>query len=398
MTQKTIILFILFLIFAGVSAGQARKTSQKDPGIEPFKPIVPINPVTPLTRVPKDREREKTKEINSADALRLISRYYLFSQTKKLFSDRLKANPDDLTARKKMKFLQSMEDDLSDQHGFIEEQLGTKVDELVRLLDKMLKENPEETDYAAMLKQALQQKNPGIDPPKKIKPLHKPGPDPDFKDYAGILKRAAEILETNPGLFLSPEKLLDRIFDPGTTDEKGPTLGIPLEKRERMLYQCLAATIYEKLGETEKAKGFLRDAIKQVQGKLTIPVFCFADKISGYGAYYRLVNPTFYPGERCNVYMELENFTLKKQTSDWAVRLTQGIKIFNEKGAEVFAKSDFGAFRKNYIHHIRDLFAWSVLDIPLHLPQGKYVLEVEFRDSFSQEKATAKTTFYVRTR
>ena len=120
--------------------------------------------------------------------------------------------------------------------------------------------------------------------------------------------------------------------------------------------------------------------------QLTISKMCFCSYIKNYGEYQPLQDEHgFEPGERVNLYVELENFATERRGSRFFISLATQMDILDEYGkvAWPYRLNDSNDPDVSRTPH-RDFFITYRFSIPRDIPPGRYILKLRVKDMATQ--------------
>lgn len=122
----------------------------------------------------------------------------------------------------------------------------------------------------------------------------------------------------------------------------------------------------------------------------------FCRDIAGYGNYDPVPKPVFRAGERALIYAEIENFT-SQLTKDarYETRIQSSIDIYDETGRRMGKSFNFDATTDVCRERRRDYFHSYIIDLPLQLPPGNYVLKLTVKDELGDKIASDRIGFEI---
>ncbi len=149
----------------------------------------------------------------------------------------------------------------------------------------------------------------------------------------------------------------------------------------------------EALVVLHQMSGLCRDLQKRAPLGIDRAVFCRTWE--GYGQPVRVPNPTFRPGDRVSVYVEVQNLVDRLiKTDEYAVRLSAMIEVRGGDGQTVWTKQVDGPPSVSQAPR-HDHFTVVNFSIPRTLPPGSYTLQIGITDEDTRRHACHTVPFQV---
>jgi hypothetical protein len=157
----------------------------------------------------------------------------------------------------------------------------------------------------------------------------------------------------------------------------------------------------------QRTAKLLDEALRQLERSAPLGVehACFCHRINSFGSYERFASDEFQPGQPLLLYAEVAHFATEPVPQyGYRTRLRTNLQIYTagpdggpSPSALPIDRRDFPAtedfcrsVRRDYFHSYR-------IDLPTHLPAGRYVLRLTLTDEISGKSGGVDLPFLIRT-